>query len=138
MLMSPNDGVLLDANMRIELKRLADQASDRGDTHLSAILVSAVGTLDQRLHAAEASLAADALPKQASGLVFKNIRLGGKRTSIRIEAEFWEALEEIARRENRTVNGILERLTAGERQGGNLTSAIRVLALGYFRQRTPR
>jgi predicted DNA-binding ribbon-helix-helix protein len=128
-------GVLNDANLRIELKRLADQAADRGDEQLLAILGSAIGTLDRRLLAAEAGMDG-ASQRPASGLVLKNVRLGTRRTTIRIETEFWEALEEISRREARSINDILEEILEVEQRGGNLTSAIRVIALRYFRTRT--
>ena len=75
-----------------------------------------------------------------------NIMVGGHRTSMRLEPSMWDALEDIARREGRTVNKlcteIKERLDEQARRRGTpadaadvtLTSAVRVFIAAYFRR----
>jgi predicted DNA-binding ribbon-helix-helix protein len=55
------------------------------------------------------------------------------RTSMRLEPELWEALEEICRRENITTGEVVKRVEQLGYRGGR-TSAIRVYVLQYFRQ----
>jgi predicted DNA-binding ribbon-helix-helix protein len=43
---------------------------------------------------------------QQSTLVSRNVTIAGHRTSIRLEADMWEALFEICRREGKTVHAI--------------------------------
>ncbi|MDW7555827.1 hypothetical protein D9623_16445 [Azospirillum brasilense] len=69
----------------------------------------------------------------------RNVYVAGKRTSMRLEAAFWEGLEEIAQRENLTLgelcNRLAERVEAVD--ASNLSSAVRVYVLEYFRAATP-
>ena len=67
----------------------------------------------------------------------KNVWVAGHRTSIRLENEFWEALEEICSREGQTVNDFCSEV-ARDNDGTNLTSAIRVCIIEYFRAKTER
>lgn len=65
----------------------------------------------------------------------RNVIIDGKRTSMRLEAAFWDGLVEIARREEVTVGALCTRL-AGELEtlsAGSLSSAVRVYVLSYFR-----
>ena len=62
----------------------------------------------------------------------RNIWVSGHRTSIRLESEFWEALEDICTREGRSVNEFCSEV-ARDNDGTNLTSAIRVCIIEYFR-----
>ncbi|WP_193183902.1 ribbon-helix-helix domain-containing protein [Nisaea sediminum] len=67
-----------------------------------------------------------------STLISKNVLVDGRRTSMRLEPAMWDALGQIAARENLTVHqicGIVNR----HRMNTSLTSAIRVFILGYFR-----
>lgn len=72
--------------------------------------------------------------KQPHGCSFqnRNIRLDGKRTSIRLEHVMWEALEEIALHEGKTV-GELCGIIAARKIGANLTAAVRLFIIIYFR-----
>lgn len=75
-----------------------------------------------------------------------NIMIAGRRTSMRLEPTMWDALEDIARREGLTVNGlctlIKDRLDEQIRRRGpgadnaevTLTSAVRVFIAAYFRR----
>jgi predicted DNA-binding ribbon-helix-helix protein len=51
---------------------------------------------------------------------------------MRLEAELWDALNEIAARENMTVNEVCTRVRRAH-QGTGLTSAVRILLISYFR-----
>jgi predicted DNA-binding ribbon-helix-helix protein len=62
----------------------------------------------------------------------RNIKLAGRRTSLRLEAEFWDALDEIAARERSNLSALCERIK-GRRAAANLTAAVRLYVLRYFR-----
>jgi len=64
-------------------------------------------------------------------LRLRNVRVGGRRTSLRLEAPMWDALEEVALRESLSLDDLVTRIAG--RQGGNLSSALRTFLLGYFR-----
>jgi predicted DNA-binding ribbon-helix-helix protein len=68
-----------------------------------------------------------------SSLVNENVVLPTGRTSIRFELEIWDALAEISRRENLSVDDIVARIGV-QRDRGSRTSAVRVWVLRYFRE----
>ena len=62
----------------------------------------------------------------------RSVWIGGRRTSIRLEPEFWEALSHIAKREGTDAPGVLleiERIHGRSR----FASKVRVAILNYFR-----
>jgi predicted DNA-binding ribbon-helix-helix protein len=63
--------------------------------------------------------------------VLRNIKVRGRRTSIRLEPEIWEALAEICRREYCTRHEVCGYVASLKR--GSLTSSLRVFMLDYFR-----
>lgn len=65
-----------------------------------------------------------------SALHARNVRVGGRRTSVKLEPAFWDALEAAAAREGLTVNALCGRINAGSAEYG-LTAAIRVFLLAY-------
>lgn len=65
-------------------------------------------------------------------LVIRNVTVSGHRTSMRLEPEMWDALEEICRRESRTMHEVCSLIDA-RRTTSSLTGAMRVFILGYFR-----
>jgi predicted DNA-binding ribbon-helix-helix protein len=65
-------------------------------------------------------------------LMVRNIVVGGRRTSVRLEADMWQALCDIARRHQASVNEICT-LVSQRRGGSSLTAALRAFALRYFR-----
>lgn len=67
-----------------------------------------------------------------SSLITRNLRLGGRRTSVRLEGAMWDALVEIADREASTVNQICTWVD-GHRAETGFTSSLRVYILNYFR-----
>lgn len=61
----------------------------------------------------------------------KNIVVNGKRTSMRLEGFFWDALDEICQIEHTTRDKLLSDLDL--RITYNLNSAVRVFVAEYFR-----
>ncbi|HLF58592.1 MAG TPA: ribbon-helix-helix domain-containing protein [Alphaproteobacteria bacterium] len=72
------------------------------------------------------------LGQSRSTLVNRNVTVNGHRTSMRLEPAMWEALEDICRRENRTIHDFCS-LVDTQRTQSSLTAAMRVFILGYFR-----
>ncbi|CAO3453795.1 hypothetical protein [Azospirillum argentinense] len=70
----------------------------------------------------------------------RNVCVAGKRTSMRLESAFWDALAEIARREKVTVSALCTRLAdeLDSLSAGGLSSAVRVYVMEYFRAATPK
>jgi predicted DNA-binding ribbon-helix-helix protein len=62
----------------------------------------------------------------------RNVTIGGNRTSIRLEQQFWRGLEEIVTREGISVNALVGRIRASQRSDGSLSSAVRVFIQAYF------
>ena len=71
----------------------------------------------------------------STGVVKRSISIAGHRTSITLEEPFWAALREIAGAQGRSIQSHVGRIDA-ERGEQNLSSAIRVFVLGYFRKNT--
>src|SRR5690348_17585326 len=69
--------------------------------------------------------------KAASTLVNRNVTVGDRRTSMRLERAMWEALHEICRREGKSLNELVTDIDA-QRSESSLTAAIRVYLLRYF------
>lgn len=69
-----------------------------------------------------------------SGIVKRSVSIAGHRTSITLEEPFWEALREIAEREQLSMQALIGRIDA-ERGEQNLSSAIRVFVLLQVRGR---
>lgn len=68
----------------------------------------------------------------SSRLVNRNVTASRGRTSMRLEPELWEALEEICQREGVTLADLVKRIEHAGHPGGR-TSAVRVHVLNYFR-----
>lgn len=68
----------------------------------------------------------------ASTLVNRNVTVAGHRTSMRLEPSMWEALEEICRREGKTVHEVCSDVDF-RRQESALTAALRAFIVLYFR-----
>ncbi|MFQ5622654.1 MAG: ribbon-helix-helix domain-containing protein [Paracoccaceae bacterium] len=64
-----------------------------------------------------------------------SLTLKGHRTSVSLEAEFWQAFREIAKAEGETINGLASRIDAERGTASGLASAIRVFVLAWFRER---
>ena len=68
-----------------------------------------------------------------SRLVNRNVTANRGRTSMRLEPELWDALQEICDRERLTMGEVVRRIEKRGHPGGR-TSAVRVHVLEYFRR----
>ena len=57
----------------------------------------------------------------------RSVTVAGHRTSVSLEAAFWQALSEIAHARNLSVNRLIAEID--RERAGNLSSAIRVFVL---------
>lgn len=64
----------------------------------------------------------------------RSLILAGHRTSIALEPEFWTALEEIAAARGISVTALLREIDE-RRETDNLSSAVRVTVLSWYRDR---
>jgi len=67
-----------------------------------------------------------------NSLVGRNVTIGGRRTSLRMEQEIWDALAEICKRESKTIHQICTMIEE-RRSVSNRTSAVRAFIIAYFR-----
>ncbi len=67
-----------------------------------------------------------------STLVNRNVTIGRRRTSLRLEPAMWDALEEICRREEMSQHELCAMIDE-RRRTSSLTAAIRVFIVNYFR-----
>jgi predicted DNA-binding ribbon-helix-helix protein len=65
--------------------------------------------------------------------VKRSFSIRGHRTSISLEAAFWDALREAAVREGITLAALVAKIDEGRGSAG-LSSAVRIWILGYFRE----
>ena len=68
------------------------------------------------------------MSRDGSGIVKRSVAIAGHRTSISLEAPFWDALKEIACRRRASVQQVIGEIDA-TRGRQNLSSAIRVFVL---------
>jgi len=64
-----------------------------------------------------------------------SLTLRGHRTSVSLEAEFWEAFRAIAARRGQPLNALAAEIDAGRGLDAGLASAIRVFVLRHYRDR---
>lgn len=62
----------------------------------------------------------------STSLVTRNVRIGSKRTSVRLEPQLWRALETIASSRGQSINEVCARVSALKPEEGGFTSALRV------------
>lgn len=62
----------------------------------------------------------------------RNVTVGNKRTSMRLEPQMWDSLEKIAKTEGVTINSLCTQIDL-RRGAVGLTSATRVFIISYFR-----
>ena len=68
----------------------------------------------------------------------RSIVIAGHKTSVSLENEFWNSLKEIADERGVTLRELV-RTIDGNRNHNNLSSAIRLFVLGFYRdQNAPR
>ena len=65
----------------------------------------------------------------------RSITIAGHRTSVSIEAPFWQALGEIAAVKGMSLSTVIAEIDRDRPQGVNLSSAIRLSVLAWFREK---
>lgn len=68
----------------------------------------------------------------------RSITIAGHRTSISLEAPFWEALGEIAASRNTSVAALVAEIDRGRSDDTNLSAALRMFALDWYRRPADR
>ncbi len=71
-----------------------------------------------------------------STVIKRSIVLKGHKTSVSLETEFWEGLREIARAQKTKLAELAQQINQ-DRNGGNLSSAIRVFVFNHLRAASP-
>jgi predicted DNA-binding ribbon-helix-helix protein len=66
-------------------------------------------------------------------VVKRSVKIAGHNTSVSLEDAFWRALREIAAIQNIGMSELVSRIDK-DRQNKNLSSAIRVFVLAYYRR----
>jgi predicted DNA-binding ribbon-helix-helix protein len=72
------------------------------------------------------------LGAMTSPVIKRSIVIAGHKTSVSIEDAFWTALKEIAQARQQSVAELIGAIDSA-RRGSNLSSAIRVFVLDYYR-----
>jgi predicted DNA-binding ribbon-helix-helix protein len=67
-----------------------------------------------------------------SPVVKRSIVIAGHKTSVSLEDAFWKCLKEIAGSRDMTLSDLVATIDT-DRQQGNLSSAIRLFVLDYYR-----
>jgi len=72
---------------------------------------------------------------RSGGLVSRNVRVGGRRTSVRLHAATWEALGDAAAREQMSVDEFCTGVNELRPPNGSFANVLRVFLLTYFRSK---
>ena len=67
-----------------------------------------------------------------SPVLKRSITVGGHKTSVSLEEAFWNGVKEISGQRDMTLSELVGEIDSN-RQQGNLSSAIRLFVLDYFR-----
>lgn len=68
-----------------------------------------------------------------SGNQKHSVTIRGHRTSITLEADFWQSLKDIAAASATSLNALITSIDAQDPE--NLSSALRLFVLNYYKQR---
>ena len=71
-----------------------------------------------------------------SPVVKRSIVLAGHKTNVSLEDAFWKGLKEIAGRRLMTLSDLVGTIDS-QRQQGNLSSALRLFVLEFYRSQIP-
>ena len=69
-----------------------------------------------------------------SPIVKRSVVVAGHKTSVSLEEAFWNGMKEISGERSMTLSELVGEIETG-RQQGNLSSAIRLFVLDYFKTR---
>ena len=65
----------------------------------------------------------------------RSVTIAGHRTSVSLEAEFWQALAEIAAETKRPLARLIVEVDKRDGRDKNLSSALRLFVLAHYRKR---
>src|SRR5262245_65878541 len=71
-----------------------------------------------------------------SQVIKRSIVVGGHKTSVSLEDDFWVALKDIARERRASLSDLVGSIDS-QRMQGNLSSTLRLFVLNHYRQRFP-
>ena len=71
-------------------------------------------------------------PHGPSLVVKRSIKIAGRKTSVSVEDAFWNAFKKIAATKGVTIQDLISKLHT-ERQHANLSSAIRLFVIDFYR-----
>lgn len=66
-------------------------------------------------------------------LISRNVRIAGRRTSVRLEPEMWQALEEVGERQGCSIHDLCSAVAEHQHPEASFTGALRVFVMEYFR-----
>jgi predicted DNA-binding ribbon-helix-helix protein len=98
------------------------------DARSRAIRVSRKATVVMRPHQSQR-----VGPHMKSLVVKRSVVVAGHKTSVSLEDPFWKSLKEIATSREMSLSDLLAAIDSG-RHHGNLSSAIRVFVLNFYRE----
>ena len=73
---------------------------------------------------------------QKSQIIKRSIVIGGHKTSVSLEDDFWVALKGLARERRASLSDLVGSINS-QRKQGNLSSTLRLFVLNHYRQRFP-
>jgi predicted DNA-binding ribbon-helix-helix protein len=73
-------------------------------------------------------------PRRKSLIVPRSVADGGRKIGLSVEGAFWAALKEIAAAQGTSVGRLVATINR-ERQHANLSCAVRLFVLDYYRRR---
>ena len=72
-----------------------------------------------------------------SAVIKRSVVIAGRKTSISLEDAFWKSLREIATTRHETLSNLITGIDA-KRQSANLSSAIRLFVLEFYKDQFQR
>jgi len=69
-----------------------------------------------------------------SPIVKRSVVLAGHKTSVSLEDAFWQGLKDIATSRRTTLSDLISSID-GDRERGNLSSALRLFVLSHYQTR---
>lgn len=64
--------------------------------------------------------------------VKRSVSISGHRTSVSLEAPFWDALRDIAKEKEMSINKLITEIDASRTPDAGLSSALRIFVLRYY------
>jgi predicted DNA-binding ribbon-helix-helix protein len=93
---------------------------------------------NRRILARISAEAVSARRAMKSTVIKHSIAINGQRTSISLEDAFWSTLKDIAHERHETVTHLVTSINANRRQFANLSSALRLFVLEFYKEQLAR